>query len=390
MNALSRTRLLAEEMTGWRRHFHACPEIAFQETRTSALVAERLRSFGVDEVHEGIARTGVVGVIRGALGDGPGIGLRADMDALPIQEENTFSHASQNPGVMHACGHDGHTTMLLGAAKTLAAERSFRGTVYVIFQPAEENEGGGDVMVKEGLFERFPMTEIYGMHNWPGIAEGVFAIRPGPLMASFDAIELSIEGRGGHAGMPNLTRDSMVAAAHLVVALQTVVSRSLDPIQPAVLSITQIHGGDTWNILPQTAVVRGTVRAFDPQVQDQVEQRIKEIAEGVGRSFDVTISARYIRGYPSTINAVEPTEKAIRAARGVADGRVDTTVSPSMGSEDFAFMLARMPGAYIWLGAGTEGARLHHPRYDFNDAVLPIGAAYWVQLVSDLLGRKGT
>ncbi len=387
MTALSRTQALADEMTAWRRDFHTHPELAFQESRTAKLVAERLRSFGVDEVHEGIAKTGVIGVIKGALGAGPGIGLRADMDALPMSEVNTFAHASQAAGAMHACGHDGHTTMLLGAAKVLAGSRAFRGTVYVIFQPAEEGEAGGRVMVEEGLFDRFPMEEVYGMHNWPGIEEGVFGLRTGPIMASYDIFELTVEGKGGHAAMPNLSRDSLVAAAHLVVALQTVVARSIDPLQPAVLSVTQIHGGDAWNVLPQTAVIRGTVRTFDSSVQDSIEQRIRDVSQGISQTFDVAVNVRYQHGYPPTINAVEPTEKATQAAIAVVGAEaVLTSPPPSMGSEDFAFMLAKKPGAYVWLGAGKGRAGLHNPSYDFNDTVLPVGAAYWVTLAESILG----
>ena len=383
---LARAQAIVGDMIAWRHDFHAHPETAFNETRTAALVAERLRAFGVDEVHENIARTGVVGVIRGKGGEGKAIGLRADMDALPLDERNTFSHASKAPGAMHACGHDGHTTMLLGAARLLAESRNFRGTVYAIFQPAEEGEAGGRVMIEDGLFTRFPMHAVYGMHNWPGVAEGTFAIRTGPVMASFDIFELTLEGKGGHAAMPHNARDVLVAASQLVLSLQTIVSRSIDPIAPAVVSVTQIHGGDAWNVLPQTAVVRGTVRAFDEGVQDDIEHRIHAIARGIMETFGVEVAVRYERRYPPTINSPEEAEQMTKVARAlVGDENVDSTLVPSMGSEDFAFLLQKKPGAYIRMGVGMECASLHNPSYDFNDAVLPLGAAFWTALAEDIL-----
>jgi hippurate hydrolase len=387
MSILTELQDLTSDMRGWRHHLHAHPETAFEEHQTSKLVAELLTSFGI-EVHTGIARTGVVGVIHGKAA-GPWLGLRADMDALDVPEANDFAHRSQHPGKMHACGHDGHTAMLLGAAKYLAAKRDFAGTVAVIFQPAEENEGGGRVMVEEGLFERFPIESVYGLHNWPGLAAGHFAIRPGPQMASYDIFEITLEGQGAHAAMPHLGRDSMVAAAQLVTALQTIASRDANPLDAIVVSVTQIHGGDTWNVLPQQAVLRGTVRAFDVSVQDLAERRIDEIAQGIAATFGIKARLRYERRYPPTINAREPARIAAAAATAlVGADKVDLDPRPSMGAEDFAFLQQARPGAYIWLGAGPgqAGCMLHNPGYDFNDEILNIGAAYWVEVVRQVLG----
>lgn len=377
---------LTTRMREWRHHLHAHPETAFEEVKTAALVVSVLRDHGI-EVHEGIGRTGVVGIIRGTA-EGPWLGLRADMDALDVQEGNTFGHRSTVPGKMHACGHDGHTAMLLGAAVHLAANRDFAGTVAVIFQPAEENEGGGRAMVEDGLFDRFPIESVYGLHNWPGLEAGRFAIRPGPIMASYDIFEITLDGQGAHAAMPHLGRDALLASAQLVVALQSVVARSVSPLDSAVVSVTQIHGGDTWNVLPQQAVVRGTVRTFSPEVQDLVERRIGELAQGIAAAQGVTAGVRYERRYPPTINAAANARLAADVAAQVAGAdRVDLDPQPSMGAEDFAFMLQQRPGAYIWLGAGPgrSGCMLHNPGYDFNDEILSIGAAYWVQLVRTVL-----
>lgn len=376
--------VLHERMRDWRHHLHAHPETAFAEIQTSAYVADLLRSFGV-EVHTGIAGTGVVGVIHGRA-PGPWIALRADLDALDVSEANDFAHRSQYPGKMHACGHDGHTAMLLGAASWLAATRDFSGSVALIFQPAEENEGGGRVMVEEGLFERFPIASVFGLHNWPGLPVGKLAIRAGAQMASYDIFEIELVGQGAHAAMPQLGRDTLVAAGQLIGALQTIASRNADPLDPLVVSVTQIHGGDTWNVLPQQAVLRGTVRAFDVALQDLAERRIREIAQGVAATFDLRASVRYERRYPPMINDAQATTLAVAAACAVVGAdQVDRAPRPAMGAEDFAFLLQRRPGAYIWLGAGAGSGGLHSPDYDFNDDILGLGARYWIELVQRTL-----
>jgi hippurate hydrolase len=391
MGAIEELGRYLPQMTEWRRHIHSNPETAFEEVGTARFVAERLRSFGVDEVHEGIAKTGVVGVIR--AGSGPrAIGLRADLDALDMQEGTGVAWASRNPGKHHACGHDGHTTMLLGAARHLAATRAFDGTVYVIFQPAEENEGGGRVMVEEGLFERFPMESVFGMHNIPGMEAGTFAIRPGPMMASYDIFEITITGRGAHGAMPHHGIDPITTGAELVQKLQTSVSRNVDPLEPAVLSVTKFHSGTAWNIIPNDAVIGGTVRAFSEAVQAQVEQRIRALCEGTAASHGATIAVRYERRYPPTVNSAAEAELCAKVAESlVGADRVARDNKPAMGSEDFAWMLRARPGAYMWIGNGTGsrgGCMVHNPGYDFNDAVLPIGAAYWVRLTETALARR--
>lgn len=375
-------------MREWRHHLHAYPETAFAEVNTAAFVAERLHALGI-EVHTGLAETGVVGVIHGRS-PGPWIGLRADMDALDVTEINAFAHRSQNPGKMHACGHDGHTAMLLGAASHLAAHRDFAGTVAVVFQPAEENEGGGRRMVEEGFFERFPIESMFGMHNWPGLAVGKFAISSGPQMASYDVFEIVLEGKGTHAGMPHMGRDALVAAGYLISALQTVVSRDADPLDPLVVSVTQMHGGDTWNVLPQQVVIRGTVRAFSPAVQDLAERRIGELVQGQAASFGLRGTVRYERRYPPTINDPAMARVAAAAATAlVGEANVDRAPRPAMGAEDFAFFQQVKPGAYLWIGAGpgADGCMLHNPGYDFNDDILVLGASYWVEVVRQVLGQ---
>jgi hippurate hydrolase len=388
MGAIEELGRYLPQMTEWRRHIHANPETAFEEVGTASFVAERLRAFGVDEVHEGIARTGVVGVIRAGSGR-RAIGLRADLDALDMQEGTGVEWASTRPGKHHACGHDGHTTMLLGAARHLAATRAFDGTAYVIFQPAEENEGGGRVMVEEGLFERFPMEAVFGMHNIPGMEAGSFAIRPGPMMASYDIFEITIVGRGAHGAMPHHGIDPITTGAELVQKLQTIVSRNVDPLEPAVVSVTKFHSGTAWNVIPNEAVIGGTVRAFGEAVQAQIEQRIRELCAGTAASHGATITVRYERRYPPTVNTVAEAELCARvAAQLVGAERVAHDMKPAMGSEDFAWMLRAKPGAYMWIGNGTGsrgGCMVHNPGYDFNDAVLPIGAAYWVKLVETAL-----
>ncbi|MCC6193445.1 MAG: amidohydrolase [Burkholderiales bacterium] len=381
MNFLPEIAALDADMRGWRHHIHAHPETAFEERETSAFVADKLRAFGL-EVHTGIAGTGVVGVLRNGTGS-DAVGLRADLDALHIHEKSGVAHASRHEGKMHACGHDGHTTMLLGAARAMAQRRNFDGTAYFIFQPAEENEGGAREMVKAGLFERFPMKAVYGMHNWPELPLGRIALREGPLMGAFDIFEIVATGRGAHAAMPHLGRDPMLFAAHVINALQTIVARNIHPLEAGVVSVTQVHGGDTWNVIPQEVVLRGTVRSFEPAVQDLIEKRIGEIVQGLASTFDMTATLRYERRYPATVNTREETRHALAAATAlVGAGNVDTDPVPSMGSEDFAFMLQAKPGCYIWLGGGRgpDTPNLHNPHYDFNDEALAIGASYWVTL----------
>ncbi|GHU38375.1 amidohydrolase [Betaproteobacteria bacterium] len=377
------------KMRQWRHHLHIYPETAFNEVKTSAFIADLLISFGI-EVHTGLAGTGVVGVIHGKE-VGPWIGLRADIDALDVQEINDFEYRSQHPGKMHACGHDGHTAMLLGAASYLAATRDFSGTVALIFQPAEENEGGGRVMVEQGLFDQFPIESVFGLHNWPGVPVGTFAISPGAQMASYDVFEIIIEGKGAHAAMPHLGKDSIVAAGQLIGALQTIVNREADPLDPMVVSVTQIHAGDTWNVLPQQVMLRGTTRAFDPALQDLAERRIGEIVEGIAKTFGVRATVRYERRYPPTIN--DPAIANICAAAATAlvgPEKVDLAPRPAMGAEDFAFLMQVKPGAYVWLGVGPgkSGCMLHNPGFDFNDEVLSVGADYWVEIVRQVLGKK--
>jgi amidohydrolase len=384
---------LASEMKTWRHHLHAHPETAFEETATAAFVADKLRAFGL-EVHTGLAKTGVVGVLRCGSGDGSeprAIGLRADMDALPIDEKSGATHASKVPGKMHACGHDGHTAMLLGAAAALARRKSFDGTAYFIFQPAEENEGGGRVMVEEGLFERFPMRAVYGMHNWPQKPFGTIALRPGPLMGAFDIFEIVGTGKGAHAAMAYAGKDPMLFAAHAISALQTIVSRNLHPLDAGVVSVTQVHGGDTWNVIPQEVVLRGTVRTFKADVQDMIERRMRSIVAGIAATFEMTASVRYERRYPATVNDEQETKHAIAAATAVVGAaNVETDPVPNMGSEDFAFMLQAKPGCYVWLGAGrgADTPNVHNPHYDFNDEVLAVGASYWVALAEQQLAAR--
>jgi hippurate hydrolase len=377
------------ELTDWRRHIHAHPELAFEETQTAAFVAEKLRSFGIDVV-EGIAGTGVVGTLQRGGGN-RSIGLRADLDALPIVEANDFEHRSTQPGVMHACGHDGHTTMLLGAAAYLAASDTFRGTVHFIFQPAEENEGGARAMVEAGLFEQFPMEAVYGMHNIPGIPVGEFAVKPGPMMAAFDIFDITVRGRGGHAAIPQQTVDPVLIGTKIVEALQTLVAREINPQEPAVLSVTQFHGGDAYNVIPDQVSISGCTRCFSTRVQAQFEQSIERVACGIASGFGAEIEFSYERRYPPTVNSPTETESAAEAAIAVSGATaVNRAPKPSMGSEDFAYMLQEKPGCYIWIGNGDgEGScMIHNPGYDFNDEILPIGASYWSALVAQLLPKS--
>ncbi|MFP1644961.1 M20 aminoacylase family protein [Pontitalea aquivivens] len=372
---------LLPEITAWRRDFHEHPELLFDVHRTAGKVAGLLRSFGCDEVVEGIGRTGVVGVIRGRSDTGGRvIGLRADMDALPIHEATGLPHASKTPGKMHACGHDGHTAMLLGAAKYLAETRNFDGTAVVIFQPAEEGGGGGREMVAEGLMERFGVQEVYGMHNMPGIPVGHFHIREGAMMAAADQFEITVTGKGGHAAKPHECIDTTLVASHIVIALQSIASRNVDPLKQVVVSVctfrteTQAH-----NVIPQTVLLRGTVRTMDPAVQDYVEARVKAIAEGTALTFGATADVAYARGYPVTMNSPENTRFAADVARAVS-GQVEENTAPLMGAEDFSFMLNERPGAYIFLGNG-DTASVHHPAYDFDDNAIPFGSSWYAGMV---------
>jgi hippurate hydrolase len=383
---------LAQRIATLRRDLHAHPELAFAETRTSALVAEHLRGLGI-EVHTGLAGTGVVGWLRRGTGK-RAIGLRADMDALPLPELNSFPHRSRHEGRMHACGHDGHTAMLLGAAEALAQlgdEANFDGTVYFIFQPAEEHEGGGRVMVEEGLFERFPMQMVFGMHNWPGLPAGSIAAMEGPIMAGADRFEITITARGAHAAMPHQGTDAILAGAALIQALQTLVSRATDPQDAAVVSVTRFHAGHADNILPEQAVLGGTVRSFRPELQDALEEGMARICTGIETTHRVRIKLEYVRGYPPTINAPEPTFVAREVARQVAGGEnVHIHLKPSMGAEDFAYLAQVVPGCYVWLGngLGEGGCMLHSPHYDFNDAIIETGIRYWVRLVEKALAPQ--
>lgn len=377
---------LTSKVAAFRRDIHAHPELAFNEARTSDRVAEYLERVGW-RVHRGIAKTGVVA----ALSCGTSvraIGLRADMDALPLKEMNTFPHHSRHDGKMHACGHDGHTAMLLGAAEALSKTRNFDGTVYLIFQPAEEHEGGGRVMVEEGLFDRFPMEMLFGLHNWPGLPAGSFGVIDGPVMAGTDRFEIVVTGRGGHAAMPHQAVDTVIAGSALVQALQTLVSRNTDPQDAAVVSVTRFHAGNADNVLPETAVLGGTVRSLTSALQDALEEGMNRICAGIEATYHVRIELRYARGYPPTINAPGPTAIAVDVARRVAGfDHVRTELKPSMGAEDFAYMARVVPACYVWLGngPGEGGCTLHSPHYDFNDEVIPVGIRYWVQLAEKIL-----
>jgi hippurate hydrolase len=378
----NRLAAFAADMTAWRHHLHAHPELGFDCHGTAAFVAERLRAFGVDEVHAGIAQSGVVAVIRGRGPDrGRRLALRADMDALPMTEETGAPHASRVPGRMHACGHDGHTTMLLGAARYLAETRAFSGSVVLLFQPAEENGGGAGVMVDEGVLDRFGVTEVYGLHNAPGLEAGSFLTAPGPIMAAVDTFDIHVEGAGGHGALPQETRDPIPPAVSIVQAIQTVVSRNNDCADDLVISVTQIHAGTADNVIPATAWINGTVRTYDPPVQDMVERRLGEIVAGQAASFGVRGQLDYQRGYPATINHASQTLFAAEVARQmVGAGMVEAEGRRDMGAEDFAYFLRARPGAFLFLGTG-EGPPLHHPHYDFNDGVAAVGAGFFARLV---------
>ncbi len=378
-------------MTEWRRDFHAHPELSMQEARTSAVVQERLRAFGVDEIITGMAVHGVVGVIRNGTSD-RAIGLRADMDALGIVEETGVPYASQNPGVMHACGHDGHTAMLLGAAKYLAETRNFDGTVYLIFQPAEEFEAGADKMVKDGLFQRCPMDKVYGLHNWPQAQAGTFLWRTGPVMAAVGWFEITVTGTGSHGAEPHRGVDAIVVAAQIINALQTIVSRNVEPIQGGVVSVGHISAGDAPNIIPERVFMKGTARWYLPEVGTTIEAGIARLATGIAASFGAKAEVSFSRHAPATVNDEDATTLAVRAATATAgDAKVREMHAPTMGGEDFAFMLNAKQGAYLMLGAarGPGEKQLHNPGYDFNDDILPIGASWWATLVEQQMPRGG-
>ncbi len=379
------------EMTAWRQDLHANPELSMQEARTSGIVRDKLRQFGVDDIITGMAEHGVVGVLR-AGSSKRAIGLRADMDALPIREETGLPHASRNPGVMHACGHDGHTAMLLGAAKYLAETRNFDGTVYLIFQPAEEFEGGAEKMVQDGLFERCPMEKVYGLHNWPDAKAGTFLWRTGPVMAAVGFFDIVITGLGSHGASPHQGIDPIVVSAQIIGALQTIVSRSIEPIEGGVVSIGSISGGEAYNILPERVVMKGTARWYRPQVGDQIEAGLLRLVKGIAESFGASAEVRFFRHAPATVNDIEATRLATDAAKVVAGSdRVVEMRAPTMGGEDFAFMLNAKQGAYLMLGGarGDSDPLLHHPKYDFNDEILPIGASWWATLVEQQLAKLG-
>jgi amidohydrolase len=369
------------ELTAIRRDFHENPELLFDVHRTAAKVAEFCRAIGCDEVVEGIGRTGVVAVIKGKTDTkGRVIGLRADMDALPIHEQTGVDYASKTSGKMHACGHDGHTTMLMGAAKYLAETRNFDGTAVMIFQPAEEGGGGGREMCADGMMDRWGINEVYGMHNMPGIPVGQFAIRPGAIMASADQIEITVTGKGGHAAKPHECIDTTVVAAHIIVALQTIASRGVDPMKQVVVSVCTVATDSTaHNVIPQVVKMKGTVRTMDFAVQDYVERRVKEIAEGTALALGAKAEVTYTRGYPVTVNTPENTDFAADVARAVS-GKVDTDTAPLMGAEDFSFMLLERPGAYIFLGNG-DTAMVHHPAYNFDDSAIPFGSSWYAGMV---------
>ncbi|KAB2871604.1 MAG: amidohydrolase [Burkholderiaceae bacterium] len=381
----------ADEFTALRRRIHAQPELGFDERLTSDLVAERLAAWGI-EVDRSFAKTGVVGLVHGRDGGACRrlVGLRADMDALPIEELNAFAHRSRHAGVMHACGHDGHTAMLLAAARHLAAARAFDGTVVLIFQPAEEGRGGAQAMVREGVFERYPVEAVFGLHNWPGYPQGTLAVSPGPVMASANTFKIVVSGRGSHAALPHLGVDPMPVACQVVSALQTVITRNKAPLDAAVLSVTMIHGGEASNVVPERCTIEGTVRAFRAEVVDLIERRMRAIAEHTCAAFEAGCEFEFVRRAPPVVNHRREALFAAEVMRGIVGDAQALVQEPQMPSEDFAFMLQARPGAYAFIGNGEGGHRapghgegpcmLHNPSYDFNDALLPLGATYWVRL----------
>ena len=387
----------AEVIKAIRRDIHAHPELCFEENRTADMVAKQLSSWGIT-VHRGLGKTGVVGSIQGSLGSGRSIGLRADMDALPLQEHNRFEHASKHEGKMHACGHDGHTAMLLGAAQYLSNHREFKGSVIFIFQPAEEGGAGAQEMINDGLFKQFPCDAVFGLHNWPGLAEGHFGVTSGPMMASSNEFVITVKGKGGHAALPHNSADPVFAATQMISSLQSIITRNKRPIDAAVLSITQFHAGDASNIIPDSAWVGGTVRTFTLEVLDLIESRLRHIASTVAQAFDCNAEVEFSRNYPPTINHLSETEFAIEVMKDlVGEDGVNPRIDPTMGAEDFAFMLQAKPGCYVFIGNGDGDHRsqghglgpcqLHNPCYDFNDDLLPLGSSYWVNLTQKYLAK---
>ncbi|MBV8747832.1 MAG: amidohydrolase [Xanthobacteraceae bacterium] len=385
MPIVNRIADLHAEITAWRRDFHAHPELLYDVHRTAAAVAEKLKGFGCDEVVTGIGRTGVVGVIRGRKPGAKVVGMRADMDALPIEEATSLPYKSTVPGKMHACGHDGHTAMLLGAAKYLADTRNFAGTAVMIFQPAEEGGAGAKAMLRDGLFERFGIQEVFGMHNYPGMPVGQFAIRSGPLMASTDSIAIKLEGKGSHAAWPHLGVDPVLVGAQIVTALQAIVARNVDPLEAAVISICVFQAGQADNVIPQQATLRGTVRTLSPAVRELVKARVYAVVEGTAKLHGAKADLSYTPGYPVLVNDEGRAAFAASvAAEVVGNDKVDLNTPPLMGAEDFAYMLEERPGAFIYVGNG-DSAMLHHPAYDFNDDAIPLGTSYWVRLAETAL-----
>ena len=384
----------AAEMAALRRDLHAHPELCFEEVRTADLVAARLTEWGIP-IHRGLGTTGVVGIVKAGTSD-RAIALRADMDALPMQERNTFAHTSQHPGKMHACGHDGHTAMLLGAAQYLAQHRHFDGTVYLVFPPAEEGGGGAREMIKDGLFEKFPVEAVFGMHNWPGSAAGTFAATAGPVMASSNEFKITVRGKGGHAAMPHNAIDPVVVACQLVLGFQTIISRNVKPIDAAVISVTMVHAGEATNVIPNHCELQGTVRTFSLEVLDQVEQRMREMAEHTCAASGASCDFEFDRNYPPTINSARETEFARKVMASIVGEDKVLVQEPTMGAEDFSYMLQAKPGCYSFIANGEGDHRvmghggghcmLHNPSYDFNDELLPLGATYWVRLAEQWLG----
>lgn len=383
MQTIQHNGALHQEMMKWRRWLHQYPELGLEERKTSDYIAKQLESFGLS-IHRGLAETGIVATLHGKREGNGSIGLRADIDALPILEKNTFDHRSKHDGTMHACGHDGHTTMLLGAAKYLSGNPDFAGTVYFIFQPAEEGVGGGRIMVEEGLFEKFPCDAVYGMHNWPGLPAGQFAVHSTAVMAAVDTIKITMTGKGGHAAMPDQTIDPVLISAHVIAALQSIVSRNLSPFQSAIISITMLKGSDASNVIPHEVNLQGTLRYFDAETGDFVKAKIINLAQGISRAAGGEASVEFVAGYPATINIPEHATYCVDAASAVVGmAAVQQDLHPSMGAEDFSYMLQACPGAYIWIGngEGQGGCMLHNDYYDFNNDILPLGASYWVELV---------
>ena len=387
MPIINRIADYQDELTEWRRYLHKNPELGFEEFKTSDFVANKLEGMGLS-VHRGLAGTGVVATLSSGDGSGKAIALRADMDALPLQEKGSVKHRSENPGKMHACGHDGHTTMLLGAAKYLTETQNFNGTVQFVFQPAEEGKGGGKKMIDDGLFNLFPAEEVYGMHNMPGMNVGEFAVAPGPMMAARDNFEILVQGRGAHAAMPHQGVDPVVVGSHIVLALQTITSRNINPQKSLVVSVTQFHAGEAFNIIPDSVLLKGTCRVFDKELQDTLPERMRLITDGVALTFGAKSELTYHSGYPATINTKSQSEFCAEIAQEIAGSAngVDLNPVPSMGAEDFSYMLQERPGCYIWAGNG-DSAGLHHPEYDFNDQLLAVGASYWSKLVEQRLSK---